>query len=309
MGRSVWGGCPGASVRRGNRLLVFVSAVLAGTAAAAVSVGSDEMTQCDIAALANGPSSPLHWPPLFVAKASEPSLCAISAPTLHQRLKASVPVLVDTRSAEAFAAAHMAGALNIASPLVPHKPFLRGKHVVLVGSVHNDRSLWRLCARAGELGVASIQVLDGGVAAWVASGFPVQGTAYGGADLFALAPSAALQAFQDRPWVIVGPPAQDWQAQGLPLVAGAVPYIDDAKWVASEARRQLAGSGSTAGVLVVVNQPGVKDFTHQLAEELAGRPVRHLTGGVPALRDAVARLAAIQSRSQPGELGGRQCRG
>ena len=100
----------------------------------------------------------------------------ISPDDLHQQLKDGRPVVLDVRTPEEFRLGHIPGALNI-----PHTELASR-----LNEVQGDHGLVLYCmvgprARLGEktlldAGVANVLHLEGGLAGWQASGYPVQRT-------------------------------------------------------------------------------------------------------------------------------------
>jgi len=99
----------------------------------------------------------------------------ISATDLYeQRKSGSGPIVLDVRTPEEFGSGHIPGALNI-----PHTEL-----AARVDDVRSDRGVVLYCmvgprARLGEktlveAGVPKVLHLDGGLAAWQNSGFPVE---------------------------------------------------------------------------------------------------------------------------------------
>ena len=102
---------------------------------------------------------------------------SIQAGELHERQEAGVgPVVIDVRTPAEYAAGHIAGALNI-----PHDEV-----AARIGEVDAPHGVALYCmvgprARLGEAALlaagykGAVLHIEGGLAAWKASGFPVEG--------------------------------------------------------------------------------------------------------------------------------------
>lgn len=115
---------------------------------------------------------------------SKPDLdCAIPVPEAALLAGRADTVFVDIRTPSEFQNAHVDGALNIRLEALPHKTFLHGKTVVLVGNGASERDLYEACAVLKKSPIFRVRVLKGGVTAWASYGYPLLGRESGGATL------------------------------------------------------------------------------------------------------------------------------
>lgn len=110
--------------------------------------------------------------------------------------------LVDVRSPEAYAVAHIPDSLNIARAAVKTKAFLRDTPVVLVDGGWGDPMLEDEWQRLRAAGFAEVRILQGGVAIWRAAGGHLEGTA-DGAEISRLTGYEALTARAYPDWIVV----------------------------------------------------------------------------------------------------------
>ena len=115
--------------------------------------------------------------------------CVINPADLAHKLKSPGTVLVDTRSAVDFAEFHIEGAMNISATELRSKSFLRDKSVVLIGNGKAEREQYIECRRLKSTGFRKVNVLRGGMPAWLASGYSVLGQSPNLAQLTTLTPS------------------------------------------------------------------------------------------------------------------------
>lgn len=102
--------------------------------------------------------------------------CAVSAAALIAG--ATQYALVDVRSAKDFAVASIPGSMNLRlESLASHLLVKTAARAVLVGDGKNTSRLLRHCERLRERGLAQIEVLDGGIPAWLRAGGKIAGDA------------------------------------------------------------------------------------------------------------------------------------
>ena len=102
--------------------------------------------------------------------------CAISPVEALPVSKHTNAAVVDTRSFQEFSRFHIDGALNLGTGELRVKGFLRGKHVVLVGDGKSERELYAACGELKRIGFKQVQVLHGGMPAWLAASQVVVGS-------------------------------------------------------------------------------------------------------------------------------------
>lgn len=107
-----------------------------------------------------------------------PALLALPPADLAARIERSESfLLIDVRPAPAYQAGHIPGAINIPLALLPQKTLPAGARVIVyadgLGLIGDDEAL----AVARELRVASVDVLEGGYAAWQSSAAPTTAAA------------------------------------------------------------------------------------------------------------------------------------
>jgi rhodanese-related sulfurtransferase len=109
-----------------------------------------------------------------------PSLVAVTPADLSALLaRGDSLLLIDVRSSVAYQEAHIPGAINIPLSLLPQKTLPAGARVIVYGDGLGLIGDAEALAIARELRVASVDVLEGGYAAWQSTAAPT--TAAGGA--------------------------------------------------------------------------------------------------------------------------------
>lgn len=106
----------------------------------------------------------------LAALCAAPFAAAMTPTDLSARLARNEPLLVvDVRSATAYAAGHVPGAINIPLALLPHKALPNTQPVIVYGDglgvVDETQALTALRAKPG----VNADVLEGGYAAWLAA--------------------------------------------------------------------------------------------------------------------------------------------
>ena len=161
--------------------------------------------------------------------------------------------LVDVRSPEAYAAAHIPDSLNIPRTAVKSKSFLRDTPVVLVDAGWGDVALESEWQRLREIGFADVCILQGGVNAWKTAGGDLEGGDVGAVNMMT---SYEVRSAQDMPdWVIVVAdttelPRLDEALAAYPRIPfGASNEVDFVREVKARADQ----AGPTARVLVLTS--------------------------------------------------------
>jgi rhodanese-related sulfurtransferase len=109
-------------------------------------------------------------------EAYEPDLnCMISAQELLLWTKAGQSTIVDTRIGRDYAQFRIDGSINLPLHEVVRKEYLRSNSITLVGSGKSERELYVACASLKASGFKFVNVLKGGMLAWLAAEQPVTG--------------------------------------------------------------------------------------------------------------------------------------
>lgn len=208
------------------------------------------MCQRDEAGGARGADAPPAVP--------EPDLsCALGAREAAQLSGKPGAAFIDTRDAAQHQAFHIANAVNAQVYELRSKPYWKNKRVVLIGSGKNDAELYSACAALKAQGYQQVQVLRGGMAAWVAGGLPTLGNEPSVDDLTRLsAPELWAEATYEDNVVLVA----RQQSSMLPGLHASVTVdlaAPDAVKSALARRRKELKNAPLASV-VVVAAPGTK---------------------------------------------------
>jgi rhodanese-related sulfurtransferase len=112
---------------------------------------------------------------LFAPQATAEAAPSISPTELASRQDAgTAPVVIDVRTPEEFALGHMPGALNIPYDQIADRiSQVEAPHGVALYCMVGPRARKGEAALA-EAGYTSVLHLDGGLAAWISSGFEVE---------------------------------------------------------------------------------------------------------------------------------------
>ncbi|MFZ2313994.1 MAG: rhodanese-like domain-containing protein, partial [Methylobacter sp.] len=187
-----------------------------------------------------------------VAEVKPDLSCVINPADLAHKLKSPGTVLVDTRSAMDFAEFHIEGAMNISATELRSKSFLRDKSVVLIGNGKAERELYIECRRLKSTGFRRVNVLRGGMPAWLASGHGVLGQSPNLARLTTLTPSELwTESRFEANLVLVTASQKTLQKQitGSLLIPDERPKTVQA--IVKQQRSRHSKSGSRAAVVLV----------------------------------------------------------
>jgi rhodanese-related sulfurtransferase len=109
--------------------------------------------------------------------------CAVPVAELRGALGSGAVTVVDARPAADYQLFHVPDALNLPARNVLHKPALKNKPLVLVGSGKGERELYAACSALRQAGFSSVRVLLGGMLSYVRAGLPLQGRTTGSYEM------------------------------------------------------------------------------------------------------------------------------
>jgi rhodanese-related sulfurtransferase len=100
----------------------------------------------------------------------------LSVDRLRDFLKTRNPVLIDVRRSDRFEAARLPRSINVPHFALRHRTDLKTRDLVLVDEGFAPTELAEQAEALRRNGFRSVSVLEGGIAAWVRAGGPVEGT-------------------------------------------------------------------------------------------------------------------------------------
>lgn len=101
--------------------------------------------------------------------------CALTAVEVSRRLQNPELALVDTRQTAEFNQSHIPGAIRMLAGELASKAYLQKKPVILIGNGKAEGELYRQCQQLKRSGFKQVNVLWGGMPAWLIAGHPVEG--------------------------------------------------------------------------------------------------------------------------------------
>jgi len=107
---------------------------------------------------------------------NSPPAPTISVDEAYQRWQAGQVIFVDMRSGEAYRAAHLPGALSLATPELNQRlaALPADSLIVTYGDANQPTAGQRGAQIFRDLGYGSVAALDGGIEAWQAANLPVE---------------------------------------------------------------------------------------------------------------------------------------
>lgn len=107
---------------------------------------------------------------------NSPPAPVISVADAHQRWQAGQVIFVDMRSGDAYKAAHLPGALSLASPDLNQRlaALPSGGVIIAYGDASRPEAGQRGAQIFRDLGYGPVAVLEGGIDAWQAANLPVE---------------------------------------------------------------------------------------------------------------------------------------
>jgi rhodanese-related sulfurtransferase len=136
----------------------------------------------------------------FKNQSSQPINCQISAQQAYGGWSKNQLLLIDVRRSNEFDKFQIPGSLNLPTFSVKSKPYLKGKHIVLVNDGHYVTQLNQECAHLKSLGFNKVEIMSGGLYAWHQAGFPVRGDRFEISKLNRMALSEWISALHERDW-------------------------------------------------------------------------------------------------------------
>lgn len=109
--------------------------------------------------------------PVFSADMS----CALKAVDVSRRLHDNELTLADNRQPADFNQNHIPGAIRLPAGELVSKTYLQNKPVILIGNGKAEGELYRQCQQLKRRGFKQVNVLWGGMPAWLTAGHPVEG--------------------------------------------------------------------------------------------------------------------------------------
>ena len=217
--------------------------------------------------------------------------CVVASPNAVAELAQRGAVLIDVRPSTDYQAFHIAGSLNAGTAEVGSKPYWRDASVVLIGNGKAEGELVSQCARLKLAGYRQIQVLRGGLPAWLGSGQVVLGSAPTVGQQTRLAAAEYLLESRDPDNVLLLDKEQASLANELPF-AMSLPETNAATIGAAIERKRRRAGASSRGATVVLAMPGrvTDDQVAVMQRALLPVPLLVYTEG----RDAVTKQQKVQ---------------
>ena len=245
----------------------------------------------------NEPLAPVAQPAGPVVRAD--LSCAVSVPELRNRIKQAGQnaqtafTLADLRPQAGYQAYHLDGALNL-TPLDLHgKPHWRDKPLVLIGSGKGERELYSECTRLKQSGYRQVQVLRGGMAAWLAQQGAVQGRVAAQGELARLSASEFWLESQNPDNVLLLGKEQSALKRELPL-AFVLAQSSAESLKSALARRQKELKNAPLAAVILAAAPGISDVQiARLQQAVAPAPLLVYADSSEALARQLATQKAM----------------
>ena len=233
-----------------------------------------------------GPRVPSRQTPLTPA-----ATCAAASPNAVAEFAQRGAVLIDVRPRTDYQAFHIAGSLNAGTAEIGSKPYWRDASVVLIGNGKAEGELVSQCARLKQSGYRQIQVLRGGLPAWLGSGQAVLGNAPTVGQQTRLAAAEYLLESRDPDNLLLLDKEQASLGSEMPVALG-LPETTAATIGAALERKRRKSSASGRGATVVLAIPGnvTDDQVAGLQRALLPVPLLVYAEG----RDAVTKQQKVQ---------------
>ncbi len=104
--------------------------------------------------------------PLVAKDPKRDTSCFADWPKVAETVRSGSGMIIDTRSAEAYAQVHLPGAIRIPAELIKSKSYLARSAVLVYGDGKSDPYQEELCAQLKGAGFRNVRILSGGVLNW-----------------------------------------------------------------------------------------------------------------------------------------------
>lgn len=192
-------------------------------------------------------------------------------------------LLVDIRPADQYALFKIDGALNLDGAELRSKQWWREKHVILLGSGKGEQELYSLCAQLKAKGYRHVEVLRGGMGAWLGAENPVVGAAPSAASYARLTPGElwAEARFESNTVLIESTQAALRREFDAPTIFDTL----NLSRLKDSLKRRSAKAKPLASVVVVLPVPAGDDLVTAIEHALSPVPVLIYTSGAAALKE------------------------
>lgn len=136
--------------------------------------------------------------------------CMSARQCLEER-KESGGAIIDLRSPQRFAAAHLKGSLNISAFALVHDLSRRQQRLVLIDDGFAPSALAQFAERLRAAGFVDVRFVSDGVAAWIRAGGVIDGAASSLLKAAQITPAELARAQTTDPWEVIM--VQEFQAQ------------------------------------------------------------------------------------------------
>lgn len=212
------------------------------------------------------------------------------------------PVLVDTRSVEAFRRTSIPTAHRRDAQALRRRPADPARPVVLLDQGWGAPAAERACRRLRDTGSGAVHVLRGGLAAWIAAGGEIQGTVLNADPLIGITAEAFLPLAGYNDWCLLVYAGEETTA-AMSLSDDQVVFI--AQTAAEEATHRAVtervSSGETPLRFLVVDPDPIRALARTRLVQAAGADaVSYISDGVDQLTNEIlfhqqTRLASRQT--------------
>ncbi len=245
-----------------------------------------------------------------VVRRSNPALFISVESLFRKPLRNDGTCLVDVRPLKDYERCRIPGSIQIPLFALASREYLKPSHLVLIGHGYDSGKLERACARLIASGFRAT-VLEGGIAAWVKKGRPLEGNVMG-EERFIAVPLADF--FEERhwgPWIFVNTCVKE-KAEGDRLIpqAFSLSQREEPREFVQQVQELLKNQEKrNPRFLLIFDDNG--DAASRLASMLrqAGLGnVFFLEGGIAGYRKFLEQQLQVSGPASPGKKGGlRQC--
>lgn len=245
-----------------------------------------------------------------VVRRSNPALFISVESLFRKPLRNDGTCLVDVRPLKDYERCRIPGSIQIPLFALASREYLKPSHLVLIGHGYDSGKLERACARLIASGFRAT-VLEGGIAAWVRKGQPLEGNVMAEERFIAVPPGDFFEERHWGYWIFINTCVKE-KAEGDRLIpqAFSLPQSDEPGEFVSRVQELLKSQEERNPRFVLIFDDNGDAFPG-LARMLRQRGVGNiffLEGGVAGYRKFMEHQLQVNGSASRGKQGGmRQC--
>lgn len=241
----------------------------------------------------------LEEPGKAIAARRVQAACVLRVSEIADFLQKKEPAVIDAGNEAEFSQFHISNAMRLDAASLRTRGHLRNKAILLVGDGKADRRLYEVCSELRSRGFRSVQVMAGGMTAYLAQGLPVNGQRPPSAAELAHIDASQAWAQSQFPESIVLVAKGSVLAEVLPRVQPIASVTPSSVRSAVERQRKQRGE-RLVNVVLAVEAPFDEETFLKYSRAVAPVPLLIYAGGSGPMKAFLAAQQTVWSNHQRG---------